>query len=738
MVREDPAHTGGPMLRHSFSDKELVGQVLHGRTEAYAQLVERHIHGAHAIAYARAGNVPDAEDAVQEAFLRAFEKLRTLRDPAKFGSWLLTIARHEATRLVVKGRSTLGADPAATPDVAAANIEPVRHELHALLRDHIANLPEHAREVLLLHYFAGRNTREIATLLDLRQGAVLKRLQRARESLAETLLHDLESTRPAHDTARKQIAHIVALAAALPAASSLAAPAAAAALGTNTLSSLAALFPKAGTIAAACAGMAVTATAGWMYLSAQPPDPIEAADTETRPPVAAPAPEAAAKVETIETPDTTTIEPASSANPAPIIQLAQAEPDAAPAPAEAAPTRYPNATGDWEFSFLFANTEENRLGKTKITDLGAMLTFMPEQEHLRALYHEVHRVGVQITLTLNSPDASGTLTGAFNETFTELILNGAIRMGPAQADAVPVEAKLTGKRVAPGQLSRAQRIESLREDMTALNTQLERFIADTGAYPKSIDDLHPRYIADLAPYRSTSTRTIAYHQPTAHDEAAIRQLTFAALSAESAQDLMSIEERLVTLWSDRFMGAAAIIDVRDTELDVHLQLRTLGRIDVVDDPKPAPADLAPAVKTMRAQAQNASCMNNLKQLGIVTKMFQGEQQHGLTPTGWHMTYPTFMADTRILTCPGEAPGAVSYEILFPGASEEWMHALARTVEGLPADAPVSTLTAAVPLIIEIRKCSGIDGRNVIFLDGHVERFNDDRWSTEIAPYLAYR
>ncbi len=135
MVREDPAHTGGPMLRHSFSDKELVGQVLHGRTEAYAQLVERHLHGTHAIAYARAGNVPDAEDAVQEAFLRAFEKLRTLRDPAKFGSWLLTIARHEAVRLSTERNRAPGqsgpSDPSDPSNLHSTHQDPAKLELNS-------------------------------------------------------------------------------------------------------------------------------------------------------------------------------------------------------------------------------------------------------------------------------------------------------------------------------------------------------------------------------------------------------------------------------------------------------------------------------------------------------------------------------------------------------------------------------------------------------------------------------
>lgn len=199
----------------TVSDKELVGQILAGRREAFSVLVERHLHSALAIARARLLNPADADDAVQEAFLRAFESLHTLREPEKFGPWLLTIARHEAVRLVIKGRQTLGADPAAAPEFASTEPEPAEHELHTLLRDHIAKLPEQTREVLLLHYFAGCNSREIATLLDIRQAAVLKRLQRAREQLAGTLLRELEATRPNDASITKQVVRIVALASSL-------------------------------------------------------------------------------------------------------------------------------------------------------------------------------------------------------------------------------------------------------------------------------------------------------------------------------------------------------------------------------------------------------------------------------------------------------------------------------------------------------------------------------------------
>lgn len=246
------------MSATASSDKDLVRQILNGQRDAFAALVDRYLQSALAVARARLLNPTDADDAVQEAFLRAFAQLRTLREPAKFGPWLLTIVRHEAARFVVRRKSTLGADATAAPE-AATTPDPSRQEVHALLRSRIEQLPESAREVLLLHYFAGRTTREIAELLDLRQAAVLKRLQRAREALAENLLHELEAERPAESSLAKQAVRIAALATAIPIAGTAAASASA---------SAAFLMPKGAAIAVAIIGM-IAVVAGTTVLVSQ-------------------------------------------------------------------------------------------------------------------------------------------------------------------------------------------------------------------------------------------------------------------------------------------------------------------------------------------------------------------------------------------------------------------------------------------------------------------------------------
>lgn len=82
------------------SDKQVVRQVLAGRRDRFGILVERHQALVHAVAFAHTKSLADAEDVVQDAFLKAYESLPTLRDPGRFRPWVATIARRTAFSLL--------------------------------------------------------------------------------------------------------------------------------------------------------------------------------------------------------------------------------------------------------------------------------------------------------------------------------------------------------------------------------------------------------------------------------------------------------------------------------------------------------------------------------------------------------------------------------------------------------------------------------------------------------------
>ncbi|MBX7254932.1 MAG: sigma-70 family RNA polymerase sigma factor [Candidatus Hydrogenedentes bacterium] len=189
-----------------LDDAEIVRKVLCGHREAFGILVERHLPLVHALVYGRVSNPAEVKDLVQDAFLKALEKLDTLRDAAKFRPWLAAITRNVCTnfRKAEHHREGVLLEMSRSQHSIPA---PDRHELHAALRREIHALNEDDREVLMLHYFAGFKIREVAQALDISQDAAAKRIQRARRALGERIVDELgsalESERPSSDLPRR-------------------------------------------------------------------------------------------------------------------------------------------------------------------------------------------------------------------------------------------------------------------------------------------------------------------------------------------------------------------------------------------------------------------------------------------------------------------------------------------------------------------------------------------------------
>lgn len=127
-----------------------------------------------------------AEDVVQEALIRAWKSLDALRDANAAKQWLLTIVRRENARFFERKRLQ-------TVDID--NLTPAQNALLAKdessdsddVREAIFCLPDDYREPLVLQVLMGYSTKEIATLLDMTQAAVLTRLHRARHKLKASL-----------------------------------------------------------------------------------------------------------------------------------------------------------------------------------------------------------------------------------------------------------------------------------------------------------------------------------------------------------------------------------------------------------------------------------------------------------------------------------------------------------------------------------------------------------------------
>jgi RNA polymerase sigma-70 factor (ECF subfamily) len=191
------------------SDGAVIRRVLAGRHEDFAVLVARHMPMARALAWARLRHPQDVEDVVQEAFLKAYRSLDSLRDVRHFGAWLGAIVRNACVN-VIRAQQVRNAAAAGTPDDAMVTPAIEQEEVRRLVRARLDDLDEASREILLFHYFAGKSTREIADVLNLSRDAVKKRMQRSRETLGQALLRDLSPTEAERQDREKQVRAVVA------------------------------------------------------------------------------------------------------------------------------------------------------------------------------------------------------------------------------------------------------------------------------------------------------------------------------------------------------------------------------------------------------------------------------------------------------------------------------------------------------------------------------------------------
>jgi len=168
--------------------RELVERARRGDTQAFETLVRGHYRAAYAAALARTGNAMDAEDVVQDGFIRALEHLDQC-DPDRFSAWLLTIVRNRAhnvrDRERIRDAAPLDAIPLEGPSRTDAATE--QGELGRLLEEAMTDLSPIQREVLLLHDLEGWKHKEIAETLDLSEVMARQHLFQARKRIREHL-----------------------------------------------------------------------------------------------------------------------------------------------------------------------------------------------------------------------------------------------------------------------------------------------------------------------------------------------------------------------------------------------------------------------------------------------------------------------------------------------------------------------------------------------------------------------
>lgn len=178
----------------TLSDEEVVARVLAGDTSLFEILMRRYNQRLFRVARGILADDAEAEDVMQEAYVRAFRELANFRGEARFSTWLTRIACHEALARARKGRRLVslapinGGEPPDPPSEASGPERQLENrELHAVLREAVELLPDPLRAVFCLREIEGLSTEQTADALDLSVENVRVRLHRAKRGLRQTL-----------------------------------------------------------------------------------------------------------------------------------------------------------------------------------------------------------------------------------------------------------------------------------------------------------------------------------------------------------------------------------------------------------------------------------------------------------------------------------------------------------------------------------------------------------------------
>ncbi len=186
-----------------WTDEQVVARVLAGETALYELLMRRHNRRLYRVARAILRDDAEAEDVMQDAYVRAYQNLAGFEGRAKFATWLTRIAVHEAltrSRKRFRLQSLDSSDPSgdlmnsATSADRTPEEETYGKELSCVLERAVLSLSDDYRSVFMLRDVEGMSTEETAQCLNLTQENVKVRLHRAHAKLRRHLYSAMGAT----------------------------------------------------------------------------------------------------------------------------------------------------------------------------------------------------------------------------------------------------------------------------------------------------------------------------------------------------------------------------------------------------------------------------------------------------------------------------------------------------------------------------------------------------------------
>jgi RNA polymerase sigma-70 factor (ECF subfamily) len=190
-------------------EAQMIASIIAGDSHLFHELIRPYERRVYVMALSFLHNEADAEDAAQEAFLKAFRNLASFRGEAKFGTWLVSITLNEA-RSRIRHRDTLKMESLDEPSDDQGHTSPAllrdwreipsealeRKEVSHLLQQAVTALPVIYREVFVLRDVEGLSVNEAAGALDISIASVKVRLHRARMMLQKALAPQLKQLAP--------------------------------------------------------------------------------------------------------------------------------------------------------------------------------------------------------------------------------------------------------------------------------------------------------------------------------------------------------------------------------------------------------------------------------------------------------------------------------------------------------------------------------------------------------------
>ena len=171
-----------------YDEPTLVAQAQHGNRAAFSELVRYHREGVINVVYRMCGDVHLAEDAAQEAFIRAWQHLPGYQPRSPFRNWLYRIATNLALDMLRRERDMLDVDEVQLRTHTKGPEDSMdQSERAEMVRAAVLALPSASRTVLVLREYEGLSYKEIADTLGIPIGTVMSRLNYARGCLAKSL-----------------------------------------------------------------------------------------------------------------------------------------------------------------------------------------------------------------------------------------------------------------------------------------------------------------------------------------------------------------------------------------------------------------------------------------------------------------------------------------------------------------------------------------------------------------------